>query len=119
VTDTFFEPGARVKLPDGLHPPYGVFVNGVRQIAGKDYRQEGRYLLFRETLVREGRLGFWRWFGLFLGVANTYRANDGVDVTCRIKDRPAAFTALPIETLGDPEPGKRMRGAISFDPSGR
>jgi hypothetical protein len=114
-----FEPGARVRLPEGLKPPFGVFVNGITQEPGKDFLLEGRYLMFRATLVREKKLGFWRWFGLFLGVANTYRANDGVDITCRIKGRPAVFTALPIETLGDPEPGKRMRGAISFDPSGR
>ena len=114
-----FEPGARVRLPEGLNPPFGVFVNGITQAQGKDFRIEGRYLLFRATLVREGKLGFWRWFGLFLGVANTYRANDGVDVTCRLKGRPASFTALPIETLGEPEVGKRMRGAISFDPFSR
>lgn len=116
MSNELFEPGARVKLPDGLNPPYGVFVNGIAQVAGEDYRQDGRFLLFRATLVREEHLGFWRWFGLFLGVANTYRANDGVDVTCRVKNRPVSFSALPIETIGEPEEGKRMSGAISFDP---
>src|SRR4051812_29350943 len=119
MSEPKFEAGARVKLPEGLNPPYGVFVNGIEQVAGRDYRQEGRYLLFREILVREKRLGGLRWFGLFLGIFNTYRTNDGVDVTCRSNGRPLVFTALPIETLGEPEKGKRMRGAISFDPSGR
>ena len=32
------------------------------------------------ALAEEGRLGFWRWLSLFLGVAGTYRKNDTVDV---------------------------------------
>ena len=36
--------------------------------------------MFSRTLAREGKLGFWRWLSLFLGVAGTYRQNDTVDV---------------------------------------
>ncbi len=114
-----FDPGARVELPEGLSPPFKVFVNGIEQQRGRDYVVNGRHLLFREALVREGRLGFWRWFSMFLGVGNTYRANDGVDVTFRSGDRPQILTALPIETLGDPRTDFGQRGATSFDPAGR
>jgi hypothetical protein len=114
-----FEPGARVRLPDGLKPPFQVFVNGIEQSRGKDYVVNGPFLLFRATLVREDRLGFWRWFSMFLGVGNTYRANDGVDVAFRANGRPQIFTALPIETLGDPRADFGQHGAISFDPAGR
>ena len=71
---------SRVDLPDTVSDPFEVFVNGVPQRPGTDYRREGRTLYFERELVREGRLGFWRWLSLFLGVAGTYRRNDTVDV---------------------------------------
>ncbi len=114
-----FDPGSRVELPKGLRPPFSVYVNGVEQKEGADYTVDDGHLLFRAVLVREGRLGFWRWFSMFLGVGNTYRANDGVDVTTRINGRPVAFTALPIETLGDPRSDFGQHGAVSFDPASR
>jgi hypothetical protein len=36
--------------------------------------------VFERSLAGEGRLGFWRWLSLFLGIAGTYRQNDSVDV---------------------------------------
>lgn len=114
-----FEPGARVAIPDGLKPPFQVFVNGIEQTRGRDYVVNGGNLVFRAVLVREQRLGFWRWFSMFLGVGNTYRANDGVDIAYRANGRPQILTALPIETLGDPRADFGQHGAISFDPAGR
>ena len=55
-------------------------MNGVPQERGVDYDQLGRTLVFRDELAQEGRLGFWRWLSLFLGVAGTYRKNDTVDI---------------------------------------
>ena len=74
------ESRSRVDLPDSVLGPFEVFVNGVPQQAGSDYRQEGRSLYFDRELAREGQLGFWRWLSLFLGVAGTYRKDDKVDV---------------------------------------
>jgi hypothetical protein len=72
---------SRVKLPPGAHPPVRVFVNGVAQQEGKDYRLEGRELVFEDRLLKkEGRLGFWRWTSIFLGLVGTYKQNDSVDV---------------------------------------
>ena len=71
---------SRVKLPDGAEPPYRVFVNGVPQEEGRDYRLRGRELVFDRHLKKEGRLGFWRWTSMFLGLVGTYRKNDSVDV---------------------------------------
>ncbi len=42
--------------------------------------QNGRRLSFRRELVHEGKLGFWRWTSLFLGIAGSYGRNDTVDV---------------------------------------
>ena len=69
-----------MQLPVGVGETFEVFVNGVVQQAGRDYRRDGGELVFERQLAREGRLGFWRWLSLFLGVAGTYRQNDSVDV---------------------------------------
>ena len=72
---------SRVKLPDDAEPPVRVFVNGVPQREGNDYRLVGRDLVFEDRLLKkEGRLGFWRWTSMFLGLVGTYRQNDSVDV---------------------------------------
>lgn len=69
-----------MELPDQVAGEFEVYVNGVPQRRGVDYDQEGRTLVFRHELSREGKLGFWRWLSLFLGVAGTYRRNDTVDI---------------------------------------
>jgi hypothetical protein len=69
-----------VELPEQVTGAFEVFVNGVPQVEGVDYERVGRVLVFQRELAEEGRLGFWRWFSLFLGVAGTYRKNDIVDV---------------------------------------
>jgi hypothetical protein len=74
------EPRSQVELPDHVVGPFEVFVNGVPQTEGADYDRVGRMLVFRQELAEEGRLGFWRWLSLVLGVAGTYRKNDTVDV---------------------------------------
>ena len=74
------ETGSQFELPDTVAGPFEVFVNGVPQQRGVDYEQVGRTLVFPRELAGEGRLGFWRWTSLFLGVAGTYRKNDTVDV---------------------------------------
>ena len=69
-----------MELPEQVTGSFDVFVNGVPQEEGVDYDRIGRMLVFRRELAEEGRLGFWRWLSLFLGVAGTYRRNDTVDV---------------------------------------
>ena len=69
-----------MELPPEVGNSFDVFVNGIAQQPGSDFDQVGRALVFRRELAGEGRLGFWRWLSLFLGVAGTYRRNDTVDV---------------------------------------
>ena len=95
---------SRVTIPDGVTEPYEVFLNGVPQLAGRDFRIEGRTLVFERPLAREGRLGFWRWLSLFLGVAGTYRQNDSVDVVYQSGGRQTVASGLPFERV---EPGDR------------
>jgi hypothetical protein len=86
----------RVELPAGVGESFEVFVNGVVQQPGKDFRREGGELVFEQQLAREGRLGFWRWLSLFLGVAGTYRQNDSVDVVYEHDGRRIVATSLPL-----------------------
>jgi hypothetical protein len=86
----------RVQLPAGLGDDFEVFLNGVRQQPHKDFRREGDQLVFERGLAREGRLGFWRWLSLFLGVAGTYRQNDSVDVVYQAAGRRHVAHELPL-----------------------
>src|ERR671935_2957573 len=86
----------RVELPPGVGRDFEVFLNGVRQVEGRDFRREGGSLVFDRPLAREGRLGFWRWLSLFLGVAGTYRQDDKVDVVYDVGGRRTVATGLPL-----------------------
>jgi hypothetical protein len=77
----------QVELPAHVQPPFEVYVNGIPQIEGEDYDLVGSTLVFERALAREGKLGFWRWISMFLGVAGTYRKNDSVDVTYTLNGR--------------------------------
>jgi hypothetical protein len=90
---------SRVRLPRAVTPPFTVFLNGVRQEEGADYRVEDGALVFERELVQEGKLGFWRWFLGAWGVG-TYRQNDQVDVAWEIDGRPRVAHALDIEKPG-------------------
>jgi hypothetical protein len=90
----------RVQLPSGVVEGFEVFVNGVRQEPGRDFRREDDELVFDRRLAREGRLGFWRWTSIFFGVAGTYRQNDSVDVVYEAGGRRVVATSLPL-TLED------------------
>ena len=84
-----------VELPEDVFEPYEVFLNGVPQRAGNDFCVEGRRLVFERALAKEGRLGFWRWLSLFLGIAGTYRQNDSVDIVHHVGGRRTVTTVRP------------------------
>lgn len=88
---------SRVALPPGVRAPLEVYVNGVQQERGRDYRVVGGKLVFDRPLAREGKLGFWRWLSMFLGIAGTYRRDDQVDVIYEHEGRRRVASGLPIE----------------------
>lgn len=87
---------SRVPLPPGVAPPFTVYVNGVRQRPGADYEAADGVLLFNRPLVKEGRLGFWRWFWGAFGIGS-YGRNDEVDVAWEVDGAPRVAHALDIE----------------------
>jgi hypothetical protein len=91
--------GTRVRLPRDVTRPFDVYVNGVPQVEGTDFEVEGRTLVFDRELRSEGRLGFWRWLSMWVGVAGTYRQNDSVDVVYHRAGKPVVAAKLPLEPL--------------------
>jgi hypothetical protein len=85
-----------VDLPPGVAGPIEVYVNGVRQVEGRDYGRCDDSLVFERELAREGRLGFWRWLSIVLGIAGTYRQNDSVDVVYERGGRRLVAPGLPL-----------------------
>ena len=84
----------RVKLPAGVRTPFEVYVNGVRQELGTDYRLQGGELLFERELVRR-KLSPWAWFVGFWGIG-IYNRNDEIDVRYEADGQPRVAHALQI-----------------------
>ncbi len=84
-----------VRLPPNVREPFEVYVNGVPQQRGIDYKLVDEELVFARELVKEGRVATWRWIVGAFGVG-TYRRNDSVDVRYEIEGRPALAQGLDI-----------------------
>ena len=89
--------GTRVELPADVAWPFEVYVNGVCQSEGADFRVQDRALAFTRELRQEGRLGFWRWASILFGAAGTYRQNDVVDVIYERSGQRTVASSLPVE----------------------
>ena len=87
---------ARVELPSYVQGDLSVFVNGIPQVEGRDFRREEGALVFNRSLAKEGRLGMTRWLSMLLGIAGTYRPNDTVDVAFEIDGEPGVAANLPV-----------------------
>ncbi len=85
-----------VRLPGDVRGSFEVFVNGVPQRQGIDYKVRGDELIFDRELVKEGRVATWRWLVGAFGVG-TYRRNDSVDVRYEVDGQPRVAEALDIE----------------------
>jgi hypothetical protein len=83
-----------VDLPPLVPERFEVFVNGVAQARGTDYELIGRSIVFPRPIAQEGRLGFWRWASMWLGIAGTYRKHEDVDIVYDIDGRKQVETGL-------------------------
>ena len=89
-------PQSTVPLPRGVREPFSVYVNGVRQEFGRDYQVREGKLVFERQLVKEQKLGLWKWFLGAWGIG-TYGRNDQVDVAWEVDGHPRVAHALDIE----------------------
>ncbi len=84
------------RLPAEVRSPFDVYVNGVRQEPGRDYRVEAGALVFDREL-RKDVISKRRWFLGAWGVG-TYRQDDVIDVRYDGPDGvPRVAHALDIE----------------------
>jgi hypothetical protein len=84
----------RVSLPPGIRTPFEVYVNGVRQELGTDFRVSDGDLLFERELVRQ-KLGLRAWLIGMWGIG-TYKRNDEIDVRYELEGRPMIANQLRI-----------------------
>jgi hypothetical protein len=89
------EERSRVELPAAVGERYEVYVNGIKQEAGRDFDRIGTTLVFRRALAQEGRLGAMRWLSMLLGIAGTYRKHETVDVVYESAGRRNVATLTP------------------------
>ena len=90
-------PGSKAKLPPGVRSPFEVYVNGVPQELGRDYRVEGGELVFARELVQQ-KLGLRAWLLGFWGIG-TYKRNDEVDIRYELHGRPMVARVEEISQL--------------------
>jgi hypothetical protein len=90
---------SHVDLPPAVEGDFDVYVNGILQQPGSDYRLDGRTLVFPRPLVREVKMSKLQLLRAALGIAGTYNKYDSVDVTFRAGGRNQVATGL------QPRPG--------------
>jgi len=78
------EVGRRVKLPNSAEPPIRVYVNGVEQTPGTDYDIRNGEVVFRRSIVKEGKVGGLRWAAMCMGLFGTYRKHETIDIEYRL-----------------------------------
>jgi hypothetical protein len=91
-------PRTLVELPPHIPQQFEVYVSGVRQEPGRDFEIDGRSLVFPRELEEEGKLGFWRWASMWLGIAGTYRKHETVDIVYQSDGRRMVETGLKLVT---------------------
>jgi hypothetical protein len=92
------EVGRRVRIPRGA-AALEVYINGVLQKQGVDYDTSGEHIVFREPIVKEGKLGFARWLAMFIGLFGSYGKNEAVDLHYDLHG--ATKVATDVEVLPD------------------
>ena len=88
--------GRRVRLPRGGEAPYVVFINGVEQREGEDYRVAAGEIVFTREIVKE-KVGTGRWLAMYLGLFGTYRKNETIDLQFRRDGKTELLSDLPVE----------------------
>lgn len=87
--------GTRVRLPAAVGRPFQLFVNGVEQTEGRDYRLDGEWIAFERRLTPprpETARSIAR--GFFVG---RYVEEHRIDIAYHAHGRPQVISDLPFE----------------------
>jgi hypothetical protein len=85
-----------MKLPAGAEAPYVVYINGVEQSEGTDYRVAAGEIVFTRQIVKE-KVGTGRWLAMYLGLFGTYRKNETIDLQFQRGGKTELISDLPVE----------------------
>ena len=90
--------GRRVRVPQGATEPIRVYINGLEQQRGTDYKLHGNEVVFSDPILKEDlkSLGLLRKITLGLGVVGSYQRNEVVDIEYTIGSRTHLASDLPI-----------------------
>ena len=88
--------GNRVRLPRGAELPITVFINGVEQQEGTDYKLSGGEIVFARPILKEAKVGIGRWLAMLIGLFGTYRKHETVDVQFTRGGKVELASDLPI-----------------------
>lgn len=103
--------GDRVRLPRDAGPPITVFINGVEQSEGRDYRMGRSEIVFTRPILKEAKVGFGRWLAMLIGLFGTYRKHETVDVQFRRGGKIELASDLTVHPA--PDPGQDTHGGRS------
>jgi hypothetical protein len=90
------EVGKRVRLPRGAEPPIVVYINGIEQVEGQDYDLDSDGILFRESIIKEGKVSGLRWLSMAIGLFGSYKKNETVDVSYSLAGKTHHATDLAV-----------------------
>ena len=96
--------GDRARLPRGAEPPITVFINGVEQAEGRDYRIANAEVVFARPILKEAKVGFGRWLAMLIGLFGTYRKHETVDVQFTRGTKVELASDLAIHSAAANEP---------------
>jgi hypothetical protein len=88
--------GRRVKLPARAEAPYAVFINGVDQREGADYKIGDGEIVFSRQIVKE-KVGTGRWLAMYLGLFGTYRKDETIDLQFQRDGKVELISDLPVQ----------------------
>jgi hypothetical protein len=88
-----------VDLPAAVGEEFDVYVNGILQQPGVDYRRAGRTLVFGRPLEPEVKLTKRQWVRGVLGVGY-YRKHDAIDISYQHAGRNLVVTGLKPRSSG-------------------
>jgi hypothetical protein len=88
--------GRRVKLPAGAQAPFVVYINGIEQSEGDDYRVAAGEIVFTRQIVKE-KVGTGRWLAMYLGLFGTYRKDETIDLQFQRGDKTELVSDLAVE----------------------
>jgi hypothetical protein len=88
--------GRRVKLPSGAEAPFVVYINGIEQSEGSDYRVAAGEIVFTRQIIKE-KVGTGRWLAMYLGLFGTYRKDETIDLQFQRGDKTELISDLAVE----------------------